>query len=223
MQPQYITLKGRAKNITGQRFGRLVALGPVSRNRHKQIIWLFQCDCGNTRAIARSDLRNGHTKSCGCLRDETLKAIGASAKTHGMSKTPIYRTWLHMRKRCGDPSNKNYADYGGRGIHVCDKWQNSFETFHDHVSPLTNFGKRGYTLDRINNNGHYEPGNVHWATTSEQQSNRRNSVVLTLNGKTQCLAAWAKELGVPRGRLESRIRYGWNDQQILIIPLRGRV
>jgi hypothetical protein len=169
MQPQYITLAKNARQYAGKRFGRLVALGPVGKNPfHGGIVWQCRCDCGNTVNVAAGNLGNGTTKSCGCLRSSNKSCV-----THGMSRSPIYKTWQSRNRRCTNPKNPRYSDYGGRGISVCAEWAESFEAFYSHVSALPFFGVKGRTLDRIDNDGNYEPGNVRWATKSEQRRNSR--------------------------------------------------
>lgn len=142
-------------------------------------------------------------------------------RTHGYScgenKSPLYQTWLDMKSRCRNPSNDRYARYGGRGIQVCERW-NSFENF------LEDMGERpeGMTLDRVDNDGNYEPGNCRWATRRQQQGNTARSRILTHNGKSQHLAAWARELDVGVELLSSRIRRGWTVERTLTTPAAPR-
>jgi hypothetical protein len=170
MQPQYIILHHNAKDITSQRFGRLVALGPVAVNANRKVMWLCQCDCGNTAPVASTQLRFGKTRSCGCLVRETAVKTNT---IHGLYFEPLYATWRAMIRRCTNPSAKGYHNYGGRGIDVCSEWKLSFEMFRDHIINLPNHDEPGMTLDRIDNDGNYEPGNVRWATRIVQSQNSR--------------------------------------------------
>jgi hypothetical protein len=218
MQPQFITLAPHAKNITDQRFGRLIALGPVKR-RNKRIIWLCRCDCGNTTAVALSDLRGGHTQSCGCLVSDFY--IQRNTR-HGMAHDPLYPIWLGVIKRCTNPAMKYFADYGGRGIRICDEWRHDFQAFYDHVIQLPHYGEKGYTLDRIDNDSNYEPGNMRWATRSEQARNRRNNHMISFDGKTQSAAEWSEETKVPYATLVYRLRSGWPPERAFLTPVRTK-
>lgn len=153
-------------DLTGARFGRYVALS-FAGTRLKQSYWLCRCDCGTERAVMLGALRSGNTTSCGCYRDEVTSA---RTRNHGRSLIgdPTYRAWKAMRNRCR-PSHKDHACYFDRGIAVCERW-NLFDNF------LADMGDRpdeGLTLDRINNDGNYEPGNTRWTTRKVQGNNRR--------------------------------------------------
>lgn len=187
-------------DVAGQRFHYLTAIRHIKLAR-----WLCRCDCGKERVVYLSYLRNGMAKSCGC------KNIN-SAKTHGLSRTPAHRAWVSMRSRCHNPQNHpNWENYGGRGISVCERW-NSFENF------LADMGERpnGTSIDRIDVNGIYEPGNCRWATAREQANNRRDARRLTFQGRTMSCAEWARELGMTRSKLHIRLfRLGWSVERAL--------
>lgn len=153
-------------DLTGQKFGRLTV---VERHGVKDghAAWLCKCDCGNTTVVNGRNLRNGRTTSCGCYHKEIL--INRS-KTHGMSKTRLYRIWHNMKNRCFYTKDKHFNDYGGRGITVCDEWKNDFESFKKWS--LSNGYSDELTIDRINNDGNYEPSNCRWVTMKEQCKNR---------------------------------------------------
>lgn len=159
----------RLIDLTGQKFNKLTVIERVE-NRGEKVAWLCRCDCGNLTIATSSDLKRNNTKSCGCLN------LKPSNLRHGRCGEFIYQTYCNMRTRCNNKNNKSYKNYGGRGIKVCDEWNGNFKEFYDHVSQLPHFAEPGYTLDRINNNGNYEPGNVRWATAKEQVHNRRKPI-----------------------------------------------
>lgn len=158
----------KALDLTGQRFGRLTVLKRAG-SKNRQSAWLCKCDCGTEKVITSSNLKT-NTISCGCYQKEVAKE---SNTIHGKAHTALAYVWNSMKQRCFNPNNKAYKNYGGRGITVCAEWKTSFQSFCDYVSALPHFGEKGYTLDRINNDGNYEPGNVKWSTRTEQNNNRR--------------------------------------------------
>lgn len=214
MYPQFITLSKKAKDITNRRFGRLVALGPVGKNK-KGVVWLCQCDCGNMVTPLTNHLTSGNTKSCGCLQKEIATR---RSTTHGMTKHPIHQVWTSIIQRCTNPNDKSFANYGGRGISICDEWRSDFQIFHDYVSRLPHFMEKGYSLDRVDNSLGYSPGNLRFATRVEQNRNTRHNRMLTFNGKTQCVGAWAEELGVNFVTLHGRLHRGWSIERTLATP-----
>ena len=161
------------KDETGNRYGNLVVLERSFSNKNdSRARWLCQCDCGLTSIVAGNSLRIGKTKSCGCQRYEHLMTQKHS-KIHGMYQHPIYRVWVGMTARCLNPDHPDYKYYGARGISVCKLWLESPRPFIDWIDENLGIRPEGYSLDRIDNEGNYEPGNLRWATIKQQNNNRR--------------------------------------------------
>lgn len=183
---------GNRKDISGLKFGRwtvIRCLGP----RNNKLLWECRCDCGNTGSVIGSNLVRGLSVSCGCYRVECNV-------THGKARTPEYAVWDAARRRCFKPSDMHYPTYGGRGITMCPEWRNSFQAFYEYMGPRP----KGHSLDRIDNNGNYEPGNVRWATTQVQIRNRRITIRVTHQGETLSLAEWSEKTGIAYGTLVAR-------------------
>lgn len=187
----------------GQRFSRLTVLRQTD-SRSGARCWQVACDCGNEAVVRSSALVTGKTRSCGCLMRETAALIGAQTATHGRWKSPTYSTWTAMKARCLNPSRPNYSDYGGRGITVCERWL-SFENF------LADMGHKppGKSIERLNNDKGYEPGNCCWATEVEQQRNKRSVRHITAHGKTQTIPEWSAERGISQTVIYQRLHNGW--------------
>jgi hypothetical protein len=151
-------MRGRRLELRGQRFGKLVAVRSCGK-QGSNVLWLCECDCGNTSKPKGSELVAGKSKSCGCE--------GGTYK-HGHSGTPVYTTWKAMKSRCYNENRSDYQRYGAKGIKVCDEWKYDFESFYDYMGP------RDITesIDRIDSNGNYEPGNVRWVTKSDNTKNK---------------------------------------------------
>lgn len=131
---------------------------------------------------------------------------------HGMTNTPEYQCWRNILMRCFNPKTRMYPRYGGRGITICDEWRDSFLSFYQHVGPRPS---KGHSIDRIDNDGDYEPGNVRWATRKEQQANLAKSILLTRDGETHCVREWSRRLGVSKNVILRRIHSGWPPNSVL--------
>lgn len=191
-------LTGRSpliKDISGQRFGRLTAISLAPDSKPTQ--WICVCQCGTTVIIRSCNLRSGASASCGCLHRDGLADRNSR---HRMTASREYGTWRSAKRRCFSPNDTNYKHYGGRGITMCDEWKNSFEAFYAYVGDCP----PGYSLDRINNDGNYEPGNVRWASSATQSLNQRSNILITHNGKTQTVAQWSEETGIAGATLRQR-------------------
>ena len=198
-------------DLTGQIFGRLHVIDRhvTTTEQHKKTLWECRCDCGKTVFVNTENLVHGQTRSCGCLLKETT---GNMARKHDKSGDRLYGIFHNMHQRCKNPNDMNYPRYGARGVYVCDEWD-EFEVFYQWA-----YGN-GYanylSLDRIDVNGPYAPWNCRWATALQQANNKRNTIKLTHNNKTQSLTEWANELGVSRNTLASRYQRGWSVDRIL--------
>ncbi len=193
----------------GDVFGRLTVVS-LGKRRNKKLIATCQCECGGVKDVVTDSLRSGRTRSCGCLLAE---ASSKRMRTHGWSKKSEYHSWQHAADRCRNPRNKAYQNYGGRGIQFCDRWFNSFEDF------LFDMGGKpspSHSLDRIDNNGNYEPGNCRWATQLDQGRNQRTNRLLSLNGETMVLSQWEERTGIDARLIVARIdRLGWSIEKAL--------
>lgn len=206
-------------DISGQKFGRLTALFIVERKKDATF-WKCSCDCGKTTKVSLSSLKSNRTRSCGCLALDVRRNRVSPNRTHNMSKTRTYRIWESMKKRCNYPSDISYKNYGGRGIKICDRWLNSFESF---LFDMGECPSVDHSIDRIDSSGNYEPENCRWATRKEQNGNRRNTVYLTYQGQTKNLIEWSEETGIPSKTLWRRIKDGWEAEAILTtLPYKGR-
>lgn len=185
------------------KFGLLTVLSGADNDRFGRTQWNCLCDCGKQRVVALFRMTSGHTKSCGCIRKGN--------PTHHMSGTPTHNSWCGMKQRCNYPAHDQYAIYGGRGIKVCDRWNQSFEAF------LIDMGEKpkGMTIERIDTNGNYEPGNCCWATMAQQNRNRRSNINVERDGVTKCIKDWCEELGLDLDRVYGRIRRGATPEDAL--------
>jgi hypothetical protein len=203
----------------GTRFFRLVVIELAEKRKtisgSVNFRYKCKCDCGAIKIIFDSMLKSGRTKSCGCLQKELLKK---RLTTHGMTNTKTFKTWESMKERCTRQNTKYYKHYGGRGIKVCERWQNSFENF------LKDMGEKpdGLTLDRIDPDKDYSPENCRWSSTKEQNNNKRNNVILEFNNEKKTVAEWADFLGMKIGTLRSRLERGWTIEKAFFTEIDTR-
>ena len=159
----------RLNDLCGKKFGKLTVLKRVESkvfpSGQKQTQYLCKCNCGKSITVMYRNLMSGNTKSCGCY------AIELRTK-HNLCGSKVYKCWDNMKSRCFNQNSTGYKSWGGRGITMCDEWRNDFKSFYDYVSKLPHFNEDGYSLDRIDNDGNYEPNNVRWATAKEQARNQ---------------------------------------------------
>ena len=189
---------GKIIYLIGQRFGRLVVVSKADGEKGGHSMWNCICDCGRKTKVRGSHLLSGDTLSCGCLGREMARERGLK---HGMYETPTYASWRSMKNRCTNSNNPAYKNYGERGITVCERW-NKFENF------LADMGEKpkGLTIERTDNNSGYSPENCYYATTKEQNRNTRRNRIIKYDGREQCLAAWAEEIGISRESLGHRLK-----------------
>lgn len=205
----------KPKDLSGALFGRLTAI-QISENRSEggRILWECRCSCGTTCLVSTKCLRGGETRSCGCLAEEQRPLRNLR---HGMNRKgardPSYTSWYAMRTRCYNPKSKDFSNYGGRGIKVVYL---SFSEFLADVGPRPG---PGYTIDRVDVNKDYEPGNCRWATTVTQRRNCRTGLrPITWRGKTQLLVDWSRELKISMTCLRYRLSRGWSLEQAFTLP-----
>lgn len=189
----------------GKKYGKLTVIGfsHVGKSNHRY--WNCRCDCGRDTVVGAVNLQSGHTTSCGC----SIKTQGGISK-----KSRAYIRWSGMMQRCHNPSFHRFKDYGGKGITVCKRWQD-FQTF------LADMGEppASCTIERLDNSKGYSPDNCKWATQKEQQRNRSSNVLITHNGRTQCMAAWAEETGINLKTISYRLHNGWSVERALTTPI----
>lgn len=196
----------RKRDLNGERFGWLTVLGTDdSPHNHPGQFWICKCDCGKEIVVRGDGLTSGHTKSCGCKNKRSTK--------HNKSHIKLYSIWKGMKQRCNNANNPYYKHYGMRGIKLCNEWNDDFESFYKWS--IDNGYKDGLTIDRINNDGLYEPDNCRWATRVEQQANRRNTAFISYNGETHTIREWSEITGINQSTISNRRLKGLPPQEIL--------
>lgn len=220
------------RDLTGQRFGKLVVIKNEGiHETRRTAMWLCKCDCGNEKVVAAHDLKHG-TTSCGCiakisklknlkLGHELLDKKAMERKSiikelnegnYEAASKRLYTIWTQMKSRCNDTARKEYKNYGGRGIKVCEEW-NEFTQFLRWA--VSNGYKDNLTLDRKDNNGDYEPSNCRWISFKEQQNNRRNNHTVNINGVNHTISEWSDISGIKQNTIYYRIKRGWKGEEII--------
>lgn len=194
-------------DLSGQRFGKLVAIDIAVHEKGKHIKWNCICDCGNKIIATGAYLKNGKKTHCGCEKPFSYR----------LAYPRIYSIWQNMKDRCGNPKNEKYKDYGGRGITVCQEWIDSFEAFCKWA--LENGYADNLTLDRIDVNGNYEPSNCRWITMFDQMGNMRKNVYITYNGETKHLSEWCRIFNVKYSTIEYRLKNGYSVEEAFETPI----
>lgn len=221
----------RGIDVSGVRFGRLTAVERVGSKPGAGAVWRCACDCGAEKLALCGILRAGLVRSCGCMEEENRRSSDRCA-THGHTKrgvvSPDYRCYCSMMSRCNTRTATGFALYGGRGIYVCARWRESFESF---LADMGHRPSKSHSIDRIDNDGSYTcgkceectakgaPANCRWADKATQARNRSNTHFVTIGGETLCLTDWVKRLSVPLGRYRKRVRMGWDDVTALTKPI----
>lgn len=204
------------QNLTNQKFNYLLVLGYAGKfgnGKKQRTYWWCQCDCGVIKKASSCNLKNNSIQSCGCHTSELIKK---GVTIHNMSKTIEYSSYHNAKMRCDNSNYKLFKDYGGRGIKFLF---NSFEEFYEHLGPKPE-PKSNYSVERIDNNGNYEIGNVKWEIREKQNKNKRSNIWIKINNEIKCIADWCKIYKINQSSVFMRMKYGWCDVCSVIIPVR---
>lgn len=204
------------RDLTGLVFGHLTVLRRSGSDKHGTAMWLVRCRCGVEKRVRRSGLTAGDAKSCGC---SNVSAHTTHGHTTRRRRTSIYRAWESMLYRCTNPNSPAFKNYGGRGISVCSRWRDSFEAFFEDMGPKPS---KKHSLDRIDNDGPYEPGNCRWSTRITQMRNTRKSHKIAIDKETRTLAEWAERFGLKWHTVAHRLAAGWPPRHAVSEPPRGK-
>lgn len=211
---------GKRKDLRGQKFGRLTAISSEMDADGRRCIWTCLCDCGNYTTASTVALTHGYKQSCGCIQKELLVDRNI---VHGYSKERLYKVWKGMRGRCNNPNHSSYSRYGGRGVTVCEEW-NDYTTFRSWAYAngfRDDVPTKECTLDRIDVNKGYSPDNCRWVNELVQANNTRVNRMLTYKGTTKTMAEWARITGIDAGVISARIHsLGWDAEKALSTPVR---
>lgn len=217
---EFLTLSKNAIDLSGKNFVRWTVLGPTQRvsfpSGAEHVYWLCKCQCGVEKEVNGQSLRKGLSVSCGCYQLECASRRGNANRRHGLRDTPEWGAWASMRYRCFSKSHKQYPNYGGRGITVCSRWL-VFESFFEDMGRKPGLG---FSIDRIDNDGNYEPGNCRWATSQTQNRNNRGNRIVEAFGRTAPLASFfdAGSVDPAYERCLNRLRLGWAVERAIVAP-----
>ena len=192
--------------LTGKVFGYLTVIKREGSDNSGRAVWMYKCICGKFKTARGKDLVQGKITSCGCMK-------GKLNETHGLTNSKIYKTWISMKMRCENKNANGYKNYGGRGIAICEDWKDNFVSFYKWATE--NNYKKELSIDRINNDGNYEPSNCRWADRITQQNNTRSNHPITIKGETHNINQWCRIVGLPRTTIKNRLRYGWTGEKLL--------
>ena len=210
---------GNLKDYVGERFGRLIVIKRAENNKFNQVQWLCKCDCGNEKIVSANNLRNKQTRSCGCLKKEQ-DYINIAHIKHNKSNTRLYSIWKGMKNRCNSVKGKRHKFYYDKGIKVCDEWQKDFINFYNWA--IQNGYKENLTIDRINNDGNYEPNNCRWATITEQNNNQSKNIKIKYNNNIYSIKEFCNKFDIKRGTLDYRLKCNWSIEKIINTPIQGK-
>ena len=203
-------------DLKNQKFGKLTVIERVSNKKYK-VAWKCLCDCGNETIVLTTNLTSKRILSCGCLK---LEKLIERSTTHNQRHTKLYEVWKTMKQRCLNPNHKSYHNYGGRGIIVCDEWKNNYQAFYEWS--MNNGYKEGLSIDRINNDGNYEPSNCRWADRITQCNNTRQNKPIEINGVSKTITQWSKDYNISANLVRSRYyTQKWDIIKALTTPVRS--
>ena len=208
-------------DISNKKFGKLLAVKRCT-NMSGKTAWECKCDCGNITFVTTSNLTCNRIRSCGCLK---IKQLLERSTTHNQRHTVLYSVWRGLRQRCNNPKHASYHNYGGRGITVCEEWDKSFQAFYDwsyangYSTENQKNEKLKLTIDRIDNNGNYEPSNCRWVDRKTQTRNMRTTRFITFNGQNKSVSEWCEIYGIKLQTFNTRIRNGRSIEEALTKPI----
>lgn len=198
--------------MVGQRYTRLTVIRENGRNKHGGVLWLCECDCGNQIEVSTNSLNKGNTKSCGCLYRDYLNNSRPNSIKHGASKSRLYTIWRDMKLRCYNKKQIGYKNYGARGIKVCNEWLYDFISFKNWA--MDSGYQNGLTLDRLDNDGNYEPSNCKWSTPKEQSNHKRNNRCVVYRGEKHTIAEWSNLTGIKYHLIWTKLKNGYSMDDI---------